>query len=126
MLVKPIDDDPSASLFVSSKYDAYDDDSVAATSIKPLLSRSSSFSSSSSTNSMLVNNSNGMFQQQKRRRRTGSDNSFSSSCSYGVGGRRSSLGEDVSHVASETFLITRLGLKLLRYLGYNFDLLHCH
>lgn len=108
MLIKPADDDPSSGLLISSRFE---DESVA--NVKPLLSRSSSFSSTSSHS--MGNNAN---VHQKRRRRTASENSLSSSSSGGS--RRSSLGEDVSHVASETFLVTRLGLKLLRYLGVGY------
>ncbi|XP_028776383.1 probable isoprenylcysteine alpha-carbonyl methylesterase ICMEL1 isoform X1 [Neltuma alba] len=108
MLIKTADDDPSTSLLVSSRFE---DDSVAA--IKPLLSRSPSLSSTSS-NSMGGNANI----HQKRRRRSASENSLSSSSSGDS--RRSSLGQDVSHVASETFLVTRLGLKLLRYLGVGY------
>ncbi|KAI9084960.1 hypothetical protein K1719_033133 [Acacia pycnantha] len=109
MLIKPADDDdPSASLLVSSRFD---EDGVA--TIKPLLSRSSSCSSTSSNSK----GNNGNFHQ-KRRRRTASENSLSSASSGSS--RLSTLGEEVCHAASETYLITRLGLKLLRYLGVGY------
>lgn len=87
-------------------------------SIKPLLSRSSSFNSS-------INNIDSIGAvpsfYQKTRRRVASEDSLayvSNSSSRG-----SSFGRDVRHVASETFLLTRLGLKMLTYLGYELSIL---
>ncbi|KAI5419119.1 probable isoprenylcysteine alpha-carbonyl methylesterase ICMEL1 [Lathyrus oleraceus] len=84
-------------------------------SIKPLLSRSSSFNSS-------INNNDSIGAvpsfYQKTRRRVASEDSLayvSNSSSRG-----SSFGRDVRHVASETFLLTRLGLKMLTYLGVGY------
>jgi hypothetical protein len=55
---------------------------------------------------------------QKRRRRVASEDSLS----FVSNGTSSSFGRDVRHVASETYLITRLGLKMLSYLGYEISI----
>lgn len=62
--------------------------------------------------------------QQKRRRRTASESSVSppvssprSSPPLAAATRRTSFRHDVGHAAAETYLITRLTLRLLRYLG---------
>lgn len=36
----------------------------------------------------------------------------------GESDREVTIGEEVEHVAAETYLVTRLGVKLLGYLGY--------
>lgn len=51
--------------------------------------------------------------QQKRRRRVASDNSL---LTLSAAGHRS-FRQDVGRAASDTYLVTRLGFKLLRYLG---------
>ncbi|KAI4313993.1 hypothetical protein L6164_026936 [Bauhinia variegata] len=102
------EDDPSASLLVSSQFE---DEEVV--SSKPLLTKASSFSSSTGNRIVAPNNP-----YQQRRRRFASENSLSSLSSGSD--RGSSFGNDVRHVASETFLITRLGLKMLRYLGVGY------
>jgi hypothetical protein len=84
-------------------------------SIKPLLSRSSSFNSIGvGVNSFY----------QKRRRRVASEDSLSfvSNGTSSSNRSSSSFGRDVRHVASETYLITRLGLKMLSYLGYEISI----
>ncbi|CAI8608707.1 unnamed protein product [Vicia faba] len=85
-------------------------------SIKPLLSRSSSFNSSINNNHSIVAVPKFF---QKTRRRVASEDSLpyvsNRSSSHG-----SSFGNDVRHVASETFLLTRLGLKMLTYLGVGY------
>ncbi|XP_057961323.1 isoprenylcysteine alpha-carbonyl methylesterase ICME-like [Malania oleifera] len=78
--------------------------------IKPFLSRSSSYSSDGSTTAAVGNNN------QQRRRRVASETSLPSAS----GGRRQSFQRDVRHAASETFLLTRLSFKLLRYLGVGY------
>jgi prenylcysteine alpha-carboxyl methylesterase len=87
-------------------------------SIKPLLSRSSSFNSIGvGVNSFY----------QKRRRRVASEDSLSfvsNGTSSSSNRSSSSFGRDVRHVASETYLITRLGLKMLSYLGYGISFFH--
>ena len=88
-----------------------------AISIKPLLSRTLSYTN---TNTSTTTTSATYYQQ--RRRRIASENSLSS-LSYSSPDRRNSFGHDVGHAASETFLITRLSWKLLKYLGYNLALL---
>lgn len=50
---------------------------------------------------------------QQRRRRSASDISLTT-----LPSRQRSLRRDVGHAAAETYLLTRLSFKLLRYLGY--------
>ncbi|XP_061344042.1 probable isoprenylcysteine alpha-carbonyl methylesterase ICMEL1 isoform X2 [Gastrolobium bilobum] len=102
------DDDPSKSLLVSS---SFEDNKIMP--IKPLLSRASSFTTTNNNSSMCA-----PYFYQKRRRRAASEDSLPS-ISNGTD-RRSSFGHDVRHVASETFLLTRLGLKMLTYLGVGY------
>jgi prenylcysteine alpha-carboxyl methylesterase len=100
------DNDPSKTLLISSSFN-----NNKIMSIKPLLSRSSSFNSIGvGVNSFY----------QKRRRRVASEDSLSfvSNGTSSSNRSSSSFGRDVRHVASETYLITRLGLKMLSYLGY--------
>lgn len=101
-----IEDDPSTGLYVSP---SFDDDKNA--SMKPLLPRATSYTSISTTTTASNNN------YQQRRRRINSDNSLPTLSSTRVGGRRESLGRDET-AAEEAFVLTRLSLKLLRYLGY--------
>lgn len=106
MLLKAeIDPDPSTSLLISSQFDT-----EKAIPIKPLLPRASSYNSTSN-----VNNSNAFINYQQRRRRTASDSSLALLADESP---RQSISREVGHAAAETFLITRLSLKLLRYLGY--------
>lgn len=77
---------------------------------KPFLPRASSYTSTGTP-------VNGSSFYQQRRRRIASDTSLASLTTDG--GSRS---EYVAHAASETYLLTRLGFKLLRYLGYGFSL----
>ncbi|KAL5553537.1 hypothetical protein UlMin_040938 [Ulmus minor] len=109
MFVK-IEDDPSASLLVSS---SFDDEKASSVPIKPLLSRASSYSS---TSPVVTTTANSYYQN--RRRRIASDDSLSSLS--GAGDRRQSLSREVGHAAAQTFLLTRLSLKLLRYLGVGY------
>lgn len=114
VLIKPeIDhDDLNTSLIISSQFD----DDNKSVDVKPLLSRASSYSSTSSANGNSY---------QHRRRRSASDNSLASlsdGSGGGGGSRRRSFSKGVGHAAAETFLITRLSLKLLRYLGYAFSI----
>lgn len=112
MLLKYDDEEnPTTSLLHSSSFKNNN------MSIKPLLPRSSSF------NSSINNNSIGAVPNffQKTRRRVASEDSLayvSNDSSH-----RSSFGNDVRHAASETFLLTRLGLKMLTYLGYELSIL---
>ncbi|XP_042507246.1 isoprenylcysteine alpha-carbonyl methylesterase ICME-like [Macadamia integrifolia] len=78
---------------------------------RPLLSRASSYTGTDGNN-------NNLNLQQQRRRRINSDTSLPSLSSLPV--RRYSLRRDVGHAASETFLLTRLSFKLLRYLGVGY------
>ena len=131
MLVKGMEqDDPSASLLLSSSSSSSLDDTInnsintkTMMPFKPLLSRASSFTNTNA-NSNSHSSMGGSYFSQKRRRRSASEDSLSSS-NGGSSGRRSSIGNDVRHVASETFLLTRLGLKMLRYLGYDSHVLFC-
>jgi len=112
MLLKDnhIADDPLTSLLISS---SFKDNNNAIMSVKPLLSKASSFN-----NSIGGGGGGGGVScfYQKRRRRAASDDSLS--CVSNDSSERSSFGRDVRHVASETFLVTRLALKMLTYLGY--------
>ncbi|XP_045833276.1 probable isoprenylcysteine alpha-carbonyl methylesterase ICMEL1 [Trifolium pratense] len=110
------DDDPSKSLLISSSFKDNNKNNKIM-SIKPLLSRSSSFNS--------IGGGGGGVKSfyQKRRRRVASDESLSfvsNGTSNSNRSSSSSFGRDVRHVASETFLLTRLGLKLLSYLGVGY------
>lgn len=82
-----------------------------AVNTKPFLSRASSYTSTGTA-------VNGSTFYQQRRRRIASDTSLPS-LTMANGGQS----EFVAHAASETFLLTRLGFKLLRYLGYGFFLI---
>ncbi|KEH20235.1 putative alpha/Beta hydrolase [Medicago truncatula] len=110
MLLKDIDD-PLTSLLISS---SFKDNNNAIMSVKPLLSKASSFN-----NSIGSGGGGGVSCfYQKRRRRAASDDSLS--CVSNGSSERSSFGRDVRHVASETFLVTRLALKMLTYLGVGY------
>ncbi|KAF8042037.1 hypothetical protein BT93_A0591 [Corymbia citriodora subsp. variegata] len=100
-------DDPMVNLLISSPFD---DEKAAA--VRPLLSRTSS---SASPPAASAAPSSGF--QQQRRRRSASENSLSS---MSDNGRHQSLGREVADAASETFVLTRLSLKLLRYLGVGY------
>ncbi|KAH9772045.1 putative isoprenylcysteine alpha-carbonyl methylesterase ICMEL1 [Citrus sinensis] len=116
-------DDPTTSLLISSEYE---DVEKAITSIKPVLSRTSSYNNNNITS---PNDSPGLGNcYQQRRRRSASDNSLSSlsgsngsgAASSAGGSRRHSFSKDVGRAAAETFLVTRLSFKLLRYLGVGY------
>lgn len=113
MMFKPlIYDDPSTTLLASSRFD--DDHTV-----KPLLFRAASYSGAVTTKAP-CGGLTGWYQ--KRRRRSNSDNclcAFPDDDTNGTDGHQT-IGQEVSHAAAETFLLTRLGLKLLSYLGYLF------
>ena len=87
---------------------------------KPLLSRASSFNGSA----LATNGGGGLTAwYHNKRRRSNSDNNCLSALpdrTNGTdGGDDSTIAQDVSHAAAETFLLTRLCLKLLSYLGYH-------
>ncbi|KAK7360742.1 hypothetical protein VNO77_02751 [Canavalia gladiata] len=84
------------------------------TKMRPLLSRSSSLTGN---NSMPMGAPRFY---QKRRRRTASEDSLPSFCNDTARTSASSFGNEVRQVASETFLLTRLGLKMLSYLGVGY------
>ncbi|XVE53383.1 hypothetical protein DITRI_Ditri02bG0199900 [Diplodiscus trichospermus] len=109
MLLKAeIEADPSKTLLISSQFDT-----EKAIPIKPLLPRASSYSSTIDINDSAVFTYN----QQQRRRRISSDSSLSL---LADGSPRHSLSREVGHAAAETFLLTRLSLKLLSYLGVGY------
>lgn len=112
MLVGGGQDDLSTTVLFPSSFE--DEKTI---SIKPLLPRSLSYTGSTATVPTTTTSSTNSFYQQ-RRRRIGSENSLSSLSSGD--GRHHSFSRDVGHAVAETFLLTRLSLKLLRYLGYNF------
>ncbi|XP_010551320.1 PREDICTED: probable isoprenylcysteine alpha-carbonyl methylesterase ICMEL1 isoform X2 [Tarenaya hassleriana] len=123
MFFKPqVYDDPSTSLLVSSRFD----DGHSISSVKPLLSRAASFTASTTTAPSTTGCGGFAGWYQKTRRRTNSDNCLSAlpnDANAAVDGgddHRQSLGEEVEHAAAETFLLTRLSLKLLRYLGVGY------
>ncbi|XP_013586759.1 PREDICTED: probable isoprenylcysteine alpha-carbonyl methylesterase ICMEL1 [Brassica oleracea var. oleracea] len=106
MMFKPlIYDDPSSTTLL-----LHDDHSV-----KPLLSRASSF------NGAVTPNGESTGLHQNRRRRSNSDNCLSAASPDGTNGNgQHTIGQEVSHAAAETFLLTRLFLKLLSYLGVGY------
>ncbi|CAI0552672.1 unnamed protein product [Linum tenue] len=135
MVMNLVIDDPSTRLLISSS------DEITTSHKKPLLSRNSSFSgistARSSTSSSGSSSSEGLgkfydHSNKKRRRRTASETCLLSSivCSDGGGGgggagdegsgRQQSLSREVGHAAAETFLLTRLSLQLLTYLGVGY------
>ncbi|XVF03483.1 hypothetical protein REPUB_Repub04eG0265100 [Reevesia pubescens] len=80
--------------------------------IKPFLSRASSYNN---TLNIITNNIH-----QQRRRRTFSDTSLALLADETHSPRRHSFSREVGHAAAETFLLTRLTLKLLSYLGVGY------
>ncbi|KAB1206474.1 putative isoprenylcysteine alpha-carbonyl methylesterase ICMEL1 [Morella rubra] len=112
MLVGGGQDDLSTTVLFPSSFE--DEKTI---SIKPLLPRSLSYTGSTATVPTTTTSSTNSFYQQ-RRRRIGSENSLSSLSSGD--GRHHSFGRDVGHAVAETFLLTRLSLKLLRYLGVGY------
>lgn len=99
-------DDPITSTGLDSS--PFEDETII--SVRPLLSRTPSFAGTTTTSSSAS--------YQQRRRRVASENSLPS-LSNDSFGQRPSLARGVDHAASETFLLTRLSLKLLRYMGYS-------
>ena len=109
-----IEDDPTSRLLISS---SFEEEKVPFNPInKPILPKVSSYTTTSSSTSTTTGPAKTAksFYQQQRRRRNASEDSLSS---LSDGESRRSLGRDVGHAAAETFLLTRLTLKLLRYLG---------
>ena len=104
MMFKPFiyDDPPTTTLLLDEDHSG-----------KPLLSRASSFNGAVTPNG----ESTGLYQN--RRRRSNSENCLSAASPDGTNGNgHQTIGQEVSHAAAETFLLTRLFLKLLSYLGY--------
>ncbi|OMO83037.1 Alpha/beta hydrolase-3, partial [Corchorus capsularis] len=97
-----IDADPSATLLISSQFDT-----EKVISITPLLPRASSYNN---TTNIITNH-------KQRRRRSASDTSLALLADESP---HQSLTQEVGHAAAETYLITRLSLKLLRYLGVGY------
>ncbi|CAA0822448.1 Isoprenylcysteine alpha-carbonyl methylesterase ICME [Striga hermonthica] len=80
---------------------------------RPFIARTSSYTEATSAKSSSA--------QQKRRRRVASDNSILDISVVPItAGRRPSFRQDVGRAASDTFLVTRLSFKLLRYLGVGY------
>ncbi|ESW28380.1 hypothetical protein PHAVU_003G282000 [Phaseolus vulgaris] len=106
--IRPKEDenDPSVSLLDHSAPSFRD------MSLKPPLPRASSFTTSRNKPSRPRHSFN-----QKRRRRAASQDSFPCVSDHSDTAIRSSFGRDV---AAETFLLTRLGFKLLGYLGVGY------
>lgn len=111
LVSKADDDDPTTRLLISS----YDDDK--AMQVRPLLSRASSYSSTMTMNAPAVNG-------HQRRRRVTSESCLASLSSSGREDGDSLEGE-VDRATAETFLLTRLSLKLWRYIGYDCVTTHC-
>ncbi|XP_021910281.1 probable isoprenylcysteine alpha-carbonyl methylesterase ICMEL1 [Carica papaya] len=110
LLVKSqIEDDPSTNIFISSQFE-----DEKAMSMEPLVSRAASYNGTIATTTTDDSAKN----YQQRRRRIGSENSLSSLSSGDS--PQQSFSEDVGHAAAETFLVTRLSLKLLTYLGVGY------
>lgn len=107
LLKQEIIDDPETRILISSPFDE-----ETAISTKPLLSRSSSFVGTTTTAFTSADS------YQQRRRRIVSDTSLPSLSD--TGSPRQSVSREMGHAAVETFLLTRLSLKLLTYLGYIF------
>ncbi|CAB4295525.1 unnamed protein product [Prunus armeniaca] len=107
LLLKDAEDDPTTRLLLFSHFEE-EDEEKGTPIIKPLLPRASSY---------ITTTTNGANKHQQRRRRTASDSSLSS---LSDDSRNNSLGREVEHAAAETFLVTRLSLKLLRYLGVGY------
>uniref|UniRef100_A0A6M2EZF2 protein-S-isoprenylcysteine alpha-carbonyl methylesterase n=1 Tax=Populus davidiana TaxID=266767 RepID=A0A6M2EZF2_9ROSI len=100
-------DDPITSTRLVSS--PFEDETIV--SVRPLLSRTPSFAGTTTTSSSAS--------YQQRRRRVASENSLSSLSDESIG-QRQSLAREVDHAAPETFLLTRLSLKLLGYMGVGY------
>ncbi|XP_061973597.1 probable isoprenylcysteine alpha-carbonyl methylesterase ICMEL1 isoform X1 [Populus nigra] len=100
-------DDPITSTRLVSS--PFEDETII--SVRPLLSRTPSFAGTTTTSSCAS--------YQQRRRRVASENSLSSLSDESIG-QRQSLAREVDHAAPERFLLTRLSLKLLRYMGVGY------
>ncbi|PKI40382.1 hypothetical protein CRG98_039228 [Punica granatum] len=110
LISKADDDDPTTRLMISS----YDDEK--AMQVRPLLSRTSSYSS---TTAMAAPAGPVVPNGHQRRRRISSESCLPSLSGSGTDDG-DSLEREVEHAAAETFLLTRLSLKLLRYLGVGY------
>ncbi|RAL40183.1 hypothetical protein DM860_008323 [Cuscuta australis] len=95
-------------IMTSPSLDLVDDGGDRRTEKVPFLSRASSFNADAALGSP------NHFGKQHRRRRSGSDSSLSAAS----GGN--SFGEGVGMTASDTYLVTRLAIKLLTYLGIGY------
>ncbi|KAM3328287.1 hypothetical protein P3S68_032979 [Capsicum galapagoense] len=90
-----------------------DDDNVSKIEKKPLLSRAFTYTSSSSSSLSSSSSSVKQQQQQQRRRCVGSENSL-------LSGAVGSCRQDMGRAANDTYVVTRLSFKLLRYLGVGY------
>ena len=84
---------------------------------QPHVSFESEETKQNDTDSLLSRSSSYTNTNQQRRRRT--DTKLSSPPPSPSRQRPRSFSRDIGHAASETYLVTRLTIKLLRYLGYN-------
>ncbi|CAE5958539.1 unnamed protein product [Arabidopsis arenosa] len=113
-------DDPSTTLLSSSSRFGDDHHTISST-VKPLLSRSSSYNGG--VTAKKTSSGGGLTGwYQNRRRRSNSDNCLSAfpDDTNGTDGGQTTIGQEVGHAAAETFLLTRLCLKLLSYLGVGY------
>ncbi|CAN0870425.1 Probable isoprenylcysteine alpha-carbonyl methylesterase ICMEL1 [Linum grandiflorum] len=132
MVMNLVLDDPSTRLLIASSPPPLF--SANKNSSRPLLSRNASFSGVSTARSSTSSSSSSeggffnFYDQKKRRRRTASETCLLSSISLSEvdeGSRQhqqeeQSLSREVGHAAAETFLLTRLSLQLLTYLGVGY------
>ncbi|XP_015571939.1 probable isoprenylcysteine alpha-carbonyl methylesterase ICMEL1 isoform X1 [Ricinus communis] len=103
-------DDPTARFLI---------DEETSISSKPLLSRTSSFAGTTTITTTSSSSVNSYHQQ--RRRRIASESSIPSLFDDITGSPRAqSISQEVGHAAAETFLVTRLSLKLLTFLGVGY------
>ncbi|KAL6192984.1 hypothetical protein ACLB2K_034069 [Fragaria x ananassa] len=118
-LLSKSEDDPATRLLLFSHFE---DEEKSAPS-RPLLPKSASYTFNTSSAAAAATPAGSANNNQKRRRRTASDNSLyslsSGSSSEEAAERHSSAG-NVEHAATETYLVTRLSLKLLSYLGVGY------
>ncbi|XVE91352.1 hypothetical protein REPUB_Repub01dG0002200 [Reevesia pubescens] len=110
LLKDEIDADPSTTLLISSQFHT-----EKAILINPVLPRPYSYNNTSNINNSTTTN------YQQRRRRSASDTSLALLADESqTQSPPQSLSGEVGHAAAETFLLTRLSLKLLSYLGVGY------
>ncbi|XP_068326236.1 probable isoprenylcysteine alpha-carbonyl methylesterase ICMEL1 [Pyrus communis] len=119
-LLKEAQDDPTTRLLLCSNFE----DEESNTPVYPPLPTTSAAAPPPLLSSYTTTSAAAPSNHQQRRRRTASDSSLSS---HSDEGSRHTLAVDVEHAAvdvehaaAETFLVTRLSLKLLKYLGVGY------